>query len=146
MPQPHLDRAPFGRMPDGTSVDVFTLTNDHGVEIRAINFGCIIASIRVPDRNKQFDDIVLGHNTLEGYLTRSRYFGAVVGRYGNRIANGRFTLDGRTFQLAANNGRNHLHGGIKGFDKVVWRAQPYARDGHTAVAFSYTSRDGEEAH
>src|SRR6058998_2448067 len=89
MPQPHLDRAPFGRMPDGTAVDVFTLTNDHGVEIRAINYGCIIASIRVPDRHARVDDIVLGHETLEGYLTRSRFFGAVVGRCANRIAKGR---------------------------------------------------------
>jgi aldose 1-epimerase len=146
MPQPHLARAPFGRMPDGTAVDVFTLTNDHGVEIRAINYGCIIASIRIPDRNKQFDDIVLGHNTLEGYLTRSRFFGAVVGRYANRIAKGRFTLDGKTIELATNNGPNHLHGGIRGFDKVVWTAEGFDHGGDAGVIFTYTSADGEEGY
>ena len=138
--------ASFGRLPDGTDVGLFTLSNARGLEVRAIAYGAILVSIRAPDRRGQLDDVVLGCDDLEGYLTRSRYFGAVVGRYGNRIANGRFTLDGRTFQLATNNGRNHLHGGIKGFDKVVWHAQPHARDGHTAVAFSYTSPDGEEAY
>jgi aldose 1-epimerase len=138
--------ASFGRLPDGTDVGLFTLSNARGLEVRAIAYGAILVSIRAPDRRGRLDDVVLGCDDLDGYLTRSRYFGAVVGRYGNRIANGRFTLDGRTFQLATNNGRNHLHGGIKGFDKVVWRAQPYARDGHTAVAFSYTSPDGEEAY
>jgi aldose 1-epimerase len=138
--------ASFGRLPDGTEVGLFILTNARGLEVRAIAYGAIIVSVRAPDRRGQRDDVVLGCDDLEGYLTRSRYFGAVVGRYGNRIANGRFTLDGRTFQLATNNGPNHLHGGMKGFDKVVWRAQPYARDGHTAVAFSYTSPDGEEAY
>ena len=138
--------ASFGRLPDGTDVGLFTLSNARGLEVRAIAYGAILVSIRAPDRRGQVDDVVLGCDDLEGYLTRSRYFGAVVGRYGNRIANGRFTLDGRTFQLATNNGRNHLHGGVNGFDRVVWRAQPYARDGHTAVAFSYTSPDGEEAY
>jgi aldose 1-epimerase len=138
--------ASFGRLPDGTDIGLFTLTNARGLEVRAIAYGAIIVSVRAPDRRGQRDDIVLGCDDLEGYLTRSRYFGAVVGRYGNRIANGRFTLDGRMFQLATNNGPNHLHGGVKGFDKVVWRAQPHARDGHTAVAFSYTSRDGDEAY
>jgi aldose 1-epimerase len=136
----------FGLLPDGTDVGLFTLTNARGLEVRAIAYGAILVSVRVPDRRGQLDDVVLGCDDLEGYLTRSRYFGAVVGRYGNRIANGRFTLDGKTFQLATNNGRNHLHGGVKGFDKVVWSAQPYARDGHSAVAFSYTSRDGEESY
>ena len=136
----------FGRLPDGTDVGLFALSNARGLEVRAIAYGAILVSVRAPDRRGRLDDIVLGCDDLEGYLARSRYFGAVVGRYGNRIANGRFTLDGRTFQLATNNGPNHLHGGVKGFDKVVWRAQPYARDGHTAVAFSYTSPDGEEAY
>ena len=119
--------ASFGRLPDGTDVGVFTLSNARGLEIRAIAYGAIIVSVRVPDRRGRMDDVVLGFDDLDGYLARSRYFGAVVGRYGNRIANGRFTLDGHAFQLATNNGRNHLHGGVKGFDKVVWRAQPHAR-------------------
>jgi len=138
--------ASFGRLPDGTDVGLFTLSNARGLEVRAIAYGAILVSVRVPDRRGRLDDVVLGFDDLEGYLARSRYFGAIVGRYGNRIANGRFTIDGHTFQLATNNGKNHLHGGIKGFDKVVWRAQPHARDGHTAVAFSYTSRDGEESY
>jgi aldose 1-epimerase len=138
--------ASFGRLPDGTDVGLFTLNNARGLEVRAIAYGAIILSVRAPDRRGRLDDVVLGCDDLEGYLTRSRYFGAVVGRYGNRIAHGRFTLDGRTFQLATNNGPNHLHGGVKGFDKVVWLAQPHALDGHTAVAFSYTSPDGEEAY
>jgi aldose 1-epimerase len=122
------------------------VTNARGVEIRAIAYGATLLSIRTPDRNGRLADIALGFDDLEAYLTRSRFFGAVVGRYGNRIANGRFTLDGHTFQLATNNGTNHLHGGTKGFDKVLWQARPFARDGNTAVAFSYTSADGEEGY
>jgi aldose 1-epimerase len=136
----------FGRLPDGTDVGVFTLTNARGVEVRAISYGAIIVSIRTADRGGRLDDIVLGCDDLDGYLTRSRYFGAVVGRYGNRIANGRFTLDGKTYQLATNNAPNHLHGGVKGFDKVVWGAQEFARDGHTAVTFRHTSADGDEGY
>jgi aldose 1-epimerase len=133
-------------MPDGTEIGLFTLTNARGVEVRAIAYGAIVVSIRTPDRRGQLADVVLGCDDLEGYVTRSRYFGAVVGRYGNRIANGRFTLDGRTYQLATNNGKNHLHGGVRGFDKVVWRAQEFARNGHNAVAFRHTSPDGDEGY
>jgi aldose 1-epimerase len=136
----------FGRLADGTDIGLFTLTNAQGLEVRAITYGAILVSIRVPDRRGVPADVVLGFDDLQGYLDRSRYFGAVVGRYGNRIARGRFTLDGRTFQLATNNGANHLHGGVKGFDKVVWQAQADRPDGGTRVAFSYTSRDGEEAY
>ena len=143
---PHLNRTLFGRMPDGTAVDLVTLTNDHGIEIRAITYGCVIASIRVPDRQGHVDDIVLGQETLDGYLTRSRFFGAVVGRYANRLAKGRFTLDGQTFQLATNNGPNHLHGGLKGFDKMVWVAETFESGGHAGVIFKYTSADGEEGY
>jgi aldose 1-epimerase len=138
--------ASFGRLADGTDIGLFTLTNAQGLEVRAIAYGAILVSIRVPDRRGAAGDVVLGFDDLQGYLERSRYFGAVVGRYGNRIAKGRFTLDGRAFQLATNNGPNHLHGGVKGFDKVVWQAQadPPGRGGR--VVFSYTSRDGEEAY
>jgi len=135
----------FGRLADGTDIGLFTL-NARGLEVRAIPYGAIIVSIRVPDRRGDLADVVLGFDDLQGYLERSRYFGAVVGRYGNRIANGRFSLDGRTYQLATNNGPNHLHGGVKGFDKVVWRAQADRPEGGTRVVFSYTSRDGEEAY
>ena len=120
-----VTQSTFGAMPDGTKIDLFTLTNAHGVEVRVITYGAVIVSIKAPDRRGHFDDIVTGFDTLDGYLTRSRYFGAVVGRYGNRIANGRFTLDGKTYELATNNGRNHLHGGVRGFDKVVWTGSPF---------------------
>ena len=138
--------ASFGRLADGTEIGLFTLANAQGLEVRAITYGAILVSVRVPDRRGGLADVVLGFDDLQGYVERSRYFGAVVGRYGNRIANGRFTLDGRTFQLATNNGPNHLHGGVKGFDKVVWRTEPGQPERGTRVAFSYTSRDGEESY
>jgi len=142
-----VGRAGFGRTRDGTPVDVFVLTNGRGVEVRAISYGAIIASVRVPDRNGQRGDVVLGFDTIDGYLGTHPYFGAVVGRYGNRIAKGRFTLDGTTYQLATNNGSNHLHGGVKGFDKAVWRGEPVDRgDGSASVAFTHISPDGDEGY
>ena len=140
-----VQRAPFGKLADGGAVEIFTLTNASKMEVRVINYGAIIVSIRVPDRAGQFDDVVLGHDNLEGYVSRSRFFGAVAGRYANRIAGARFSLDGQEYKLAANNGPNSLHGGTKGFDKVVWAAsiaQPTAAG--PGVTFSYTSADGEE--
>ncbi len=141
-----ISQAPFGSTPDGAAVKAFTFTNAHGVEVRAITYGAIIVSLRVPDRAGQMDDIVLGYDSLDAYLRASPYFGAIVGRYGNRIAKGRFTLDGKTYQLATNNGANHLHGGIKGFDKVVWQAEPFQSDSGVGVAFSHISPDGEEGY
>ena len=137
-------RAPFGKMPDGTPVEMFTLTNANGVEVRAISYGAIITSLRVPDRTGKVADVVLGFDALEGYLKGHPYFGCVVGRYGNRIGKGQFTLDGHTYKLPTNNGPNHLHGGIVGFDKYVWTAEPVK--GRNAVAFSRTSPDGEEGY
>jgi aldose 1-epimerase len=131
-------------MPDGTVIDLFTLTNAHGVSVRAITYGAILVSIKVPDRSGKLDDVVIGHDTLDGYLTRSRFFGAAVGRYGNRIGDARFTLDGREYTLAKNNGPNHLHGGLKGFDKVVWRGEARSDPRGSSVAFTRTSPDGEE--
>ncbi|HEV7500307.1 MAG TPA: aldose epimerase family protein, partial [Vicinamibacteria bacterium] len=141
--RPGVTRAPFGALADGTAVESFTLRNAHGVEVRAITYGAILVSIRVPDRTGHFDDVVLGHDDVAGYVSKPAYFGAVVGRYGNRIAKGRFTLDGKTYTLATNNGPNHLHGGVKGFDKVVWKAEPGAG---ASVTFRYTSADGEEGY
>jgi len=140
-----VTRAPFGTLPDGTAVEAFTLRNAHGIEVRAITYGAIITSLRVPDRAGKFDDVVLGHDDVTGYVAKPSYFGAVVGRYGNRIAKGRFTLDGKTYSLATNNGPNHLHGGVKGFDKVVWKAEP-GTAGAPSVTFRYTSPDGEEGY
>jgi aldose 1-epimerase len=141
-----LRRAPFGSTADGQPVELFTLTNAHGIEVRLTNYGGIITSLKTPDRSGRFDDVVLGYDSLNGYLRNSPYFGAIVGRYGNRIAKGRFTLDGTTYRLAVNNGPNSLHGGIRGFDKVVWNAEPFRNDGAEGVALEYTSADMEEGY
>lgn len=141
-----VSRAPFGQLPDGRRVELFTLTNPHGVEVRAMTYGAIITSIRTPDRNGTRADIVLGFDSLSGYLAGSPYFGSIVGRYANRIAGGRFTLDGVTYQLARNNGPNSLHGGERGFDKVLWNAEPFQNDSAMGVRFRYESPDGEEGY
>lgn len=143
---PSVTRAPFGTLPDGRAVEAFTLTNPHGLSLRAITYGGIITNLRTPDRNGHFDDIVLGHDSLGGYTNpaTSPYFGAIVGRYANRIAKGRFTLDGKTYQLAVNNGPNSLHGGLKGFDKQLWTGSPFRHGDSVGVTFSRVSPDGEE--
>lgn len=137
-------RAPFGQLADGRPVELFTLTNAHGIEVRVMTYGATITSIRTPDRNGKQADIVLGFDSLGGYLAGSPYFGAVVGRYANRIAGGRFILDGVSYQLARNNGPNSLHGGIQGFDKVLWTAEPFEKNDTMGVRFHYDSPDGEE--
>jgi len=134
----------FGKLPDGRSIDRFTLSNSNGLQIQAINYGAIITAIRVPDRAGKIDDVVLGYDTLEPYVRNPSYFGAIVGRYANRIGNGRFTLDGKTYTLATNNGPNQLHGGLKGFDKQVWAAKAGNVSGGAMVTFNYRSVDGEE--
>jgi aldose 1-epimerase len=139
-----VSKSSFGSVPGAGTVDLFTLTNANGVEIRAMTYGAIITAVRVPDRAGRFADVVLGFDNLEGYLKDHPYFGTVVGRYGNRIGGGRFTLNGQTYKLAQNNGPNHLHGGNKGFDKYVWKGEPLP-DGR-GVAFSRTSPDGEEGY
>ena len=118
-----ITQAPFGGIPDGPPVTIYTLRNDKGMEARILTYGGIVQSLKVPDKNGKFDDVVLGYDNLEGYLTNSPYFGALIGRYGNRIGGAKFTLEGKTCTLATNNGPNSLHGGIKGFDKVVWQAR-----------------------
>ena len=140
--QAGVEQKPLGTH-DGRPITLYKLTNSHGVEVDAMNYGGIILSIRVPDRKGQFADIVLGHETLEGYVPNPPYIGAVVGRYANRIANGTFTLDGKTYTLPKNDGPNTLHGGTtRTFDKVVWDGEPLK--GKSGVAFSYLSKDGEE--
>jgi aldose 1-epimerase len=142
-----VTRAPFGKLADGTPIEVLTMKNVNGVEVRAITYGGIITSLKTPDRTGAAGDIVLGFDSLDGYLGGHPYFGAIIGRYGNRIAKGRFAIDGVEHKLATNNGPNHLHGGLKGFDKVVWSPEilpPMA--GQSSVAFTYTSADGEEGY
>jgi aldose 1-epimerase len=141
-----VGRAPFGRTAAGQGAEIFTLTNSHGVEVRLTNYGGIITSLRTPDRSGHFDDIVLGYDSLSGYLRDTPYFGAIVGRYGNRIAGGRFTIDGTSYRLAVNNGPNSLHGGLRGFDKVVWNAAPFQNASGVGVALDYTSADMEEGY
>jgi aldose 1-epimerase len=136
----------FGETPEGVAVDLYTLTNANGMEVRAMTYGGIILTLRVRDRDGTLGDVVLGYDALDGYLEASPYFGAIVGRYGNRIAGGKFTLDGEEYSLAANNGPNALHGGLKGFDKVVWEAESFKNDEGVGVVFSYTSPDGEEGY
>jgi aldose 1-epimerase len=128
---------------DGRPIILYTLTNAHGVEVRAMNYGGIIQSLRIPDRKGQLADIVLGHDKAEGYMPNPPFLGAIVGRYANRIANGTFTLDGKTYTLPKNDGPNTLHGGItRTFDKVLWDGEPLK--GKNGVAFTYLSKDGEE--
>ena len=141
-----IARAAFGSTRDGRTVEIYTLTNAHGVEMRAITYGGIITSLKVPDRAGHLGDIVLGFDTIDGYLKDPPYFGALIGRYGNRIAKGQFALDEKTFKLATNNGPNHLHGGVKGFDKVVWSAVPGEDATGVSVTLSRTSPDGEEGY
>ena len=141
-----VKRAPFGQLPDGTAVEIFTLTNASGVEVRTIPYGAIIVSIKVPDRTGRLDDVVLGFDALDGYAKGHPFFGSIVGRYGNRIAKGRFVLDGQTYQLATNNGPNHLHGGVKGFDKQLCQGEPFDRDGNAGVVFRLVSPDGDEGY
>ena len=124
----------------------FTLTNPHGIEARITDYGGRITSLLTPDRAGRLDDIVLGYEDLDAYLGDTSYFGAIVGRYGNRIARGRFSLDGETYELAVNNGPNSLHGGRRGFDKVVWSAEPFRFDEGSGVALEYVSADGEEGY
>lgn len=130
---------------DSQSVKLFTLTNTNGTEVKITNYGGIITSWKTKDKVGNISKVVMGFDSLAPYLQAPPYFGAIIGRYGNRIANGTFSLEGKTYKLATNNGKNHLHGGIKGFDKVVWTAEP-ATDGKISLVLTYTSKDGEEGY
>ena len=141
-----ISQESFGSLPDGTALDLYTLANPNGIEVRVTTYGGIILSILAPDRDGELADVTLGFDAIEGYLGDSPYFGALIGRYGNRIAEGRFSLDGEDYELAVNNGPNALHGGLKGFDKVVWDAEPFERDGARGLVLRYTSPDGEEGY
>jgi aldose 1-epimerase len=139
-------RAPFGTLADGQTVEAITLRNAHGVTVRIIALGASVQALTVPDRNGKVADVVLGYANLGDYLAKPQYFGATVGRFANRIAKGRFALDGKTYQLATNNGPNSLHGGMRGFDKVLWKVEQVHRGLSAAVTFGYVSRDGDEGY
>jgi aldose 1-epimerase len=141
------NREPFGKSPEGRQVDLYTLTNISGIRARIISFGAILVSLEVPDRNGNLADVTLGFDKLDGYLGVHPYFGATVGRYANRIGKAKFTLDGVVYKLAANDGENHLHGGIKRFDKVVWMLEDIGvTDDGAMVKMSYISEDGQEGY
>ena len=146
MSKPAISTSFFGTTPAGETVNLYTLTNTSGMEIGIINFGGIITHIKTLDRQGEFADVALGFDELEPYLQASPYFGALIGRFGNRLAKGRFELDGKTYQLATNNGENHLHGGVTGFDKVVWEATPFTADTHVGLKLFYLSRDGDQGY
>lgn len=140
----NIEKQPFGKLPDGTPVDLYTLTNANGVEMKVITYGGIVTSLKTPDRNGKLEDVVLGYDSLRGYLDKSPYFGALIGRYGNRIGKAQFTLDAKMYRLPKNDGDNTLHGGNHGFDKVVWAAEPLKVKGGAALELTYVSKDGEE--
>ena len=145
-----LSEADYGKLADGRTARIFTLTNKSGTVAKVTEYGAILVSLETPDRDGKLADITHGYDTLEGWLTNTSYFGATVGRFGNRIADGRFTLDGREYTLAKNNDPGgiecHLHGGLKGFDKVLWSGKPFEKEGASGVTFSYLSKDGEEGY
>lgn len=141
-----MKKMDFGSMPNGQQVDKYILSNSNGMEVDIITYGGIITSLRVPDNENIVRDVVLGYETLADYLKSSPYFGAIIGRYGNRIAKGKFTLDGQEFKLEHNNGENHLHGGLIGFDKVVWSAKEVKKDSSISLILNYVSKDLEEGY
>jgi aldose 1-epimerase len=141
-----IDKRVFGKLEDGTTVDIYTLKNRNGLQVEITNYGGAVVTIRTPDRRGRMADIVLGYADLLGYVADTAYFGALVGRYANRIALGKFTLNGVEYQLAQNNGVNHLHGGVRGFNKVVWQAREIARTGGVALELTYLSKDTEEGY
>lgn len=142
----NIEKRTFGTTASGESVDIYTLTAAEDFKVEITNFGGIIVSIQTPDRNGSLADIVLGFDSLDKYEGKHPYFGAIVGRYGNRIANGRFDLDGRTYTLAQNDGENHLHGGIIGFDKAVWKAETLRREDAVGLVLTHRSPDGDEGY
>ena len=141
-----VTKKPYGKLPDGTTVDEYTLTNNNGMTMKVITYGGIVTELHVPDKTGKPGDVCLGCSNLEEYLEGHPYFGAITGRVANRIAKGKFTLGGKEYALAVNNGPNHLHGGKKGFDKVVWAANPVDGQGGVALELKYTSKDGEEGY
>ena len=136
----------FGKTSDGKDVEIYTLKNKNGVEASIITYGGILTSLKIPDASGKIDDVVLGFDSMDGYLKDPPYFGALIGRYGNRIGKGKFTLNGTEYKLAINNGANTLHGGVKGFDKALWKASDVSTPEAQALQLTYLSKDGEEGY
>lgn len=140
----HVQKAPFGKTEKGEQVQIYTLTNKNGLEARIADYGGTLVSLKVPDKNGKLGNVVLGFDKIETYIKGVPFFGALIGRYGNRIAEGKFTLDGKTYTLARNDGPNNLHGGVKGFDKVLWKAEPFENADGPGLKLTYVAADGEE--
>lgn len=134
----------YGKTPDGTEVHIYTLRNSNGMVSEITNYGGIVVSLLVPDRNDKYDDVTLGYEKLDGYLKQGPYFGAIIGRVANRIENSKFEINGIEYSVYKNEGENHLHGGLKGFDKVVWQAEIIKQDQDECLQLTYRSKDGEE--
>jgi aldose 1-epimerase len=143
---PGIQKHAFGKTEDGQTVDLYVLRNNSGMEVSITNYGGAVVSLKAPDKAGKFADIVLGYDDLQGYITDKAFFGAIIGRYANRIAHGKFMLNGSTYSLAKNNGENSLHGGNKGFNKRVWTAKDISGAGGPALELSYSSKDGEEGY
>ena len=142
-----ITKADFGKTPEGQAVQLYALRNSHGMEATIMTYGGIVTSLKTPDKTGKLGDVVLGHDNLDGYVKNTSYFGALIGRYGNRIANGKFSLDGHNYTLATNNGVNALHGGLKGFDKVVWSVEDADVEANgPELELVYVSKDGEEGY
>jgi aldose 1-epimerase len=141
-----ISKEAFGQLPDGQQADLYTLTNANGMTVNITNYGGIVTKLTAPDKNGQWADVVLGFDSLAPYLSGHPFFGALVGRYGNRIAKGKFKLNGQEYSLAINNGPNALHGGTKGFDKVIWKATEIKQDSVVGLQLEYTSKDMEEGY
>jgi len=146
MGEPSITRRPFGTLKDGRTVSIYKLTNRLGMEAEISDFGGIVVSLKTPDRDGVPEDIVLGYDTLDEYVGDTNYFGCIVGRYANRIAGGGFSMGSTRYSLARNDGENHLHGGLKGFNKVLWHATESSEPGCVSVSLSYVSPDGEEGY
>jgi aldose 1-epimerase len=141
-----LQKMTFGQTADGKRVDLYTLTNAGGMQVKITTYGATVVSLMVPDRNGKPADVVLGYDSLEEYIAGGNYFGCIAGRYANRIGGAKFPLYGTEYRLAANDGGNHLHGGLRGFDKMVWQAQEYEDNSDVGLRLSYMSPDGEEGY
>ena len=141
-----VEKSFFGKTTDGVDIDLFVCTNNRGTVLKMISHGATVIALDVADRHGEFGNVVLGFDTIGGYETHDSYFGATIGRFGNRITGGRFELDGEQYTLAQNFGTNHLHGGLKGFDRVVWKAEPLQAKDSVGVRFTYQSPDGEEGY
>ena len=142
----NIEKKDFGQIDENNRAVLYTLTNSNGVSMSVTNYGGIITEIKVPDKFANISDVVLGYNSVEEYIKDNPYFGAVIGRYGNRIAKGKFNLNGEEYNLATNNFPNHLHGGVIGFDKVIWDIESFEKENELGLLLKYTAKDGEEGY